>query len=611
MRSKIILALLCLVPAALCAQQWQQASTPAFTLLTDAKELEARELALRLEQWRGLFGQILHKNDPRVAVPLRIIVARPESYAHDRTTAELVRSMPAGGWQRDGDVIVVDSTSPNEYNGLAALFANRLLEYNYPRTQPWFDLGIEELFAAVKLTPKDLQLAGPHPNLPAQAHWIPVRELFSAAPRAQHTYRMTIAELRAAVDVLDPQDFAAESWTVMRWLLANQRISEAGTYFGLIMTQGQSVDEAIQNAFGMSAAELDAELQRFAHQPPKPISMPLPSNALPESIPTKKVMPPTARAMLAESAASLLEDPAPAVSALDTMMKQDQENAALHRALAVTYMRQHRMDLMIENVRRAIALEDTDPRMHYFYAVFLNDGSRDAVRVESAVARLSGELTIALRMDPSYAEAHDLYGLCLAAADKYAQAINELGQARRAAPRNERYMLNMAHALAASGDERNARNMLALLSRSAQPEIARDARQQLTGMSEQHNKVKSWADKYSNMQDTVDPKWRAHDGLGVIPDSDEKLARNDAAPDTRKVENLKGKIVSVECSAEGSALLHVNANGRPWTFKAPNYANTVLIGPDRFDCGWHNVNASINYKPSGKQQGDLVTLEID
>ena len=611
MRSKLILALLCLIPVALCAQEWQQASTPAFTLLTDAKETQARELALSVEQLQGLFGQILHKSDLHVAVPLRIIIARPESYAHDRTLAELVRSMPAGGWQRDGDVIVVDSTSSNAYSGLAALFADRLLEYNYPRTQPWFDLGIEELFAAVKLTPKNLQLAGPHPSLPAQSHWIPVRQLFSAAPRAQHTYHMTISELRAAVDGLDPQDFAAESWTVMRWLLANQRLSEAGTYFGLVMTQGQSVDEAIHNAFGMSGAELDAELQRFAQQPPKPVAMPLPSNALPESVPTKKVTLPNARAVLAESATNLLEDPAPAVAELDTLMKQDQDNAALHRALAVTYMRQHRMDLMIENVRQALALEDTDPRMHYFYAVFLNNGSRDLVRVQSAVARLSGELNIALRMDPTYAEAHNLYGLAMLTAEKYSQAINELGQARREAPRNERYMLNMAQALAASGDERNARNMLALLSRSSQPEIARDARQQLDGMAQQQKKEKSWADRYSNVQDTTDPKWRAHDGLGVLPDVDEKLTKEEAKPDTRKVENLKGKIVSIECSAEGTAVLHVSANGHPWIFKSPNYANTVLIGPDRFDCGWHNVNASINYKSSGKQEGDLVTLEID
>ncbi|HVP63554.1 MAG TPA: tetratricopeptide repeat protein, partial [candidate division Zixibacteria bacterium] len=294
-----------------------------------------------------------------------------------------------------------------------------------------------------------------------------------------------------------------------------------------------------------------------------------------------------------------------------TLMKQDQDNAALHRALAVTYMRQHRMDLMIENVRQALALEDTDPRMHYFYAVFLNDGSRDLVRVQSAVARLSGELNIALRMDPTYAEAHNLYGLAMLTAEKYSQAINELGQARREAPRNERYMLNMAQALAASGDERNARNMLALLSRSSQPEIARDARQQLDGMAQQQKKEKSWADRYSNVQDTTDPKWRAHDGLGVLPDVDEKLTKEEAKPDTRKVENLKGKIVSIECSAEGTAVLHVSANGHPWIFKSPNYANTVLIGPDRFDCGWHNVNASINYKSSGKQEGDLVTLEID
>jgi Flp pilus assembly protein TadD len=422
---------------------------------------------------------------------------------------------------------------------------------------------------------------------------------------------MTIPELRAAVEGLDPQDFAAESWTVMRWLLANQRLGEAGKYFGLVMTQGQSVDEAIQNAFGMSTAELDTELQRFAHQPPKSTVMPLPSNALPNSVVVKKVMPPSARAMLAETAMSLLDDPAPAVAELDAMMKQDQNNAGLHRALAVAYMRQNRMDLMIENARRAIALEDSDPRMHYFYAVFLNEGNRDSVHVQSAVARLSGELNVALRMNSNYAEAHNLYGLAMLAGDKHAQALGELGLARSTAPRNERYMMNMAIAFAANGDQQDARNMLALLSRSSQPEIAREAHNTLSNITEQKKKEQAMAARYSGAQETVDPRWQAHDGLGVLPDPDEKLTRNDAPPDTRKVENLKGKIVSIECSAEGNAVLHVAASGHQWTFKAPNYANTVLIGPARFDCGWRDVNASINYKASGTQEGDIVTLEID
>jgi hypothetical protein len=37
----------------------------------------------------------------------------------------------------------------------------------------------------------------------------------------------------------------------------------------------------------------------------------------------------------------------------------------------------------------------------------------------------------------------------------------------------------------------------------------------------------------------------------------------------------------------------------------------VIIGADRFDCGWHNTAVSINYKRSGKLQGDLVSLEAN
>jgi hypothetical protein len=37
----------------------------------------------------------------------------------------------------------------------------------------------------------------------------------------------------------------------------------------------------------------------------------------------------------------------------------------------------------------------------------------------------------------------------------------------------------------------------------------------------------------------------------------------------------------------------------------------VLIGVDRFDCGWRDAAVSINYKRSGDLQGDLISLEAN
>ena len=49
-----------------------------------------------------------------------------------------------------------------------------------------------------------------------------------------------------------PPMFYAQSWIVMHYLLNQNKLSEAGTYFGLVQIRKVPVEQAIQQAFGMS-----------------------------------------------------------------------------------------------------------------------------------------------------------------------------------------------------------------------------------------------------------------------------------------------------------------------------------------------------------------------
>jgi len=35
-----------------------------------------------------------------------------------------------------------------------------------------------------------------------------------------------------------------------------------------------------------------------------------------------------------------------------------------------------------------------------------------------------------------------------------------------------------------------------------------------------------------------------------------------------------------------------------------------VIGADQFSCDWQNLRVSVNYKPGGAADGDLVSLEV-
>jgi hypothetical protein len=56
--------------------------------------------------------------------------------------------------------------------------------------------------------------------------------------------------------------------------------------------------------------------------------------------------------------------------------------------------------------------------------------------------------------------------------------------------------------------------------------------------------------------------------------------------------------------------LTVTANGAVMKLRAPDFKSLVLIGADDFSCDWHDRQVTVNYKPGGSTNGDVVSLEM-
>jgi len=76
------------------------------------------------------------------------------------------------------------------------------------------------------------------------------------------------------------------------------------------------------------------------------------------------------------------------------------------------------------------------------------------------------------------------------------------------------------------------------------------------------------------------------------------------------VQYLKGKIVSVDCSQAPAATVTVSSGGSILKLHTADYKALVVIGADEFSCEWRNRATSVNYKASGRSEGDLVSLEV-
>jgi hypothetical protein len=79
---------------------------------------------------------------------------------------------------------------------------------------------------------------------------------------------------------------------------------------------------------------------------------------------------------------------------------------------------------------------------------------------------------------------------------------------------------------------------------------------------------------------------------------------------TGPVQFLKGKIVSSDCSKPPEATVTILSGMTTYKMHAADYKSLVVIGEDQFSCEWKNRLVSVNYRALGKNQGELVSIEV-
>ena len=261
-------------------EHWARVSSDHFIVLTDAGERRGHEIAARFEQMRALFGELLIRKKLRMSEPIEIIaIGSDKNYA---LLAPLVNGQPtkapafflAG---EDRIFVVLNLFEPDSWRAIEHQFAHYLLNYNYPPTQPWFDEGFAEYFASLYLSPKQAELGSdPELNPTYQTDllgnetqtsgmksfteilsnpvWLNWPDLFGMKNRVVNGQEGTHHTL-----------FYAQSWILVHYLLNKGKLPQTGTYFDLVENQRVPAEQALQQAFGMTAAQLDQAVKDYFH----------------------------------------------------------------------------------------------------------------------------------------------------------------------------------------------------------------------------------------------------------------------------------------------------------------------------------------------------------
>jgi tetratricopeptide (TPR) repeat protein len=381
---------------------------------------------------------------------------------------------------------------------------------------------------------------------------------------------------------------------------------KVAVYFDALVNQKKSVEQATQQAFGMTPEQFDKVLRnylssgRFKYYP-----IPTPSGIVAAQFTEAPVSLADARAVLADIDAHSPDHQDRALGEFQDVLKMDPNNASALRGAGYAYLLRQDFEHAGEYFRRAAERDSKDPRVHYYNALLMNRAGGLANGAKSD--ELKKELETAIALDPKLADAYSLLAYAQAVSGEPEKGLATMKKAVELAPRNETYQFNLANIYMANRKVDEAIALLRGLAGSANPEVASHASAALAQAENFKEQSKSFRPQIERR--TSENVEAARDTTGN-PEGRIEAKIQVAPPPSTPVRFIKGKLIAVDCSAAPQALLSVVSGGRSLKLHIGDSKHVILIGADEFSCDWKNKSVSLNYRERQDGDGDVVSLEV-
>lgn len=655
---------LCSISSPAAEPAWLEIHSTHFTVITDAGEKRGREVALRFEQMRAVFGSLLGKDRLNLSAPLTILAFKNDKSYYQLAPLRSGQPIDTPGFFLPGDdqnFIALNLAEDEPWRSVAHQFAHMYLNYNYPPAQGWFDEGLAEYFSSIQVDNRQVEI-GADPELRPS-----VAEDLLRNQRETHPPKSLTELLGAQVWLSIPDLFTmkhdtstyaegthhtlfyAESWMVIHYLLHEKKLPETGTYFDLVLNRNIPVEEAIQKAYGMSSAQLEQAVRDYFHsqsalaknvdtarqrtpgtsatgadqlyQFPSPIgpdSMAMTSKPLSErdarAVYTGvQVRIPERREAGFKELQSLATAPStsPPKASGDTTLSTATGNALAHRFLAWDHIEHSQFNDAATDLADAAALNPRDLWIRYYLSVLKYRMAEARHADIQGLANMMQDLRSVIDWYPEFADAFDLMALARMEGGGPAAALEAERTAIQLSPRDERYVFHLAQIYIVGKKWDAANAVLARLKTSSNPQIAAQSKEKIEQIATER---KYGIPVASGPNSQLAPQKSPFDILeqdAAKRAAEERAEQTSVPADTRPLKFVKGRIVDIDCSQPPAAILTVSSEaGASLKLRAPDYKSLLLIGADDFSCDWKNRKVTANYKPGGTADGDLVSLEV-
>ena len=389
--------------AAAAAPNWVRIESPHFELFTNAGERSGRRTILYFEQVRDFFLKTGSVGEVP-STPVRIIRFRSpkefDPYRPYKAASAFYMSSPKR------DLIVMGTPNRQTKNAAVHEYVHLLVKHSGAEIPVWLNEGLAELYSTLEPQGKQVTFGKPA-RLLGDRKWLPIKELISVDYDSPHFDESDRTKV-----------FYAQSWALTHMLCLSNQYRERFSDF-LKGVDGDTGEEAFRWVYGKTLEQVESDFKRYVVRKRLPtVEYEIRLN---KSAERPKVQPATATEVSLVQAGLLvgLNRREQALEIYRDLARQDPGNWRIPEALGYLASYSGDGESARRHFARAVELEAANPRLHYDYALLLQEADAEPEVIKPVLRK-------AIALKPDFDNAHRLLGSVLLLEGKAGMALAQL-----------------------------------------------------------------------------------------------------------------------------------------------------------------------------------------
>ncbi len=601
------------------APKWVEVRSPHFTVVSDAGDKQARQVADQFEQIREAFLRAFPTLHADFGKPVIIYALKNEDSMKSLLPAywEIKgHAHPAGifisGEDEHCAVVRVNAQTANPYQVIYHEYGHALENLNFEELPLWLSEGIAEFLGNSRIHEGFVEVGAAsshHIGVLRENKLIPIDVLLDVDQQSPYYIEQDRSPL-----------FYAESWEIVRYLLMDADAIQAHLLnnFLTIYQRTGNQNEAAKQAFGdlRKFADKVADYSRRSEFLVGRVDASVRGN--PKSYSSRSLTPAEADALRGDLF-TRTHRPKDAKAALESALQQDPKLALAHEGLGLLALSQHETENAEAEFAKAVQLNSSSFIAYYFNArIRMRDEMTGPDDTQEVIADLEKSVTLNPHFAPAYEALSSLYSLDPAAFDR---AIVAGKKAIQLEPGTLSYALSYGYVLLRIGKVADAKRMAQKIQVASKTQEDQYAARQLLDVISQRERYD--ARIAANAREPQEPGTPRNSATNAHPPgSDAHLTYDPPFVNKHSGEDeysVNGTILSAECRAGVPGKLALSVNTKTLNFVIPEVSElqvlqkTVDVSGHPPPCGeWKGRHAVLFfYKLKNKQfYGELSTLQF-